>query len=57
MKELGVVTVEDLQNVELSVLEEEFGQMSADTMKKLCVGIDDSPVIAFGLPQVNVQAS
>ncbi|XP_053405434.1 DNA polymerase iota-like isoform X2 [Mercenaria mercenaria] len=51
LKELGVVTVTDLQNAETSVLDEEFGHTSVETMKKLCIGVDDSPVIAFGLPQ------
>lgn len=52
LKELGIVTVSDMQRAESAVLEEEFGPIVAETMKKLCMGVDDSPVVAFGLPQV-----
>lgn len=52
LKELGIVSVSDLQQADSSVLEEEFGHATMETMKKLCSGIDESPVISFGLPQV-----
>ena len=52
LRELGIVSVADLQMADSSVLEEEFGLAAAETMKKLCVGNDDSRVVAFGLPQV-----
>lgn len=51
LRELSVVTTSDLQNADVSLLKEEFGVSMAETMRKLCVGEDDSPVVAFGLPQ------
>lgn len=52
LQALGVVTVNDLQLCQLSDLVKEFGGATAQRLKNLSHGIDDSPVTATGAPQV-----
>ncbi|XP_034548987.1 DNA polymerase iota isoform X2 [Notolabrus celidotus] len=48
---LGVVSVQDLQLFPLNELVREFGAPSAQRLKNLSLGVDDSPVTATGAPQ------
>lgn len=49
---MGVNSIADLKSISMETLQEEFGVSMATTMKNLCEGIDDSPVVTTGLPQV-----
>ncbi|XP_059146585.1 DNA polymerase iota-like [Physella acuta] len=51
LKNLGIVTVQDLQNADHKTLESEFGTATADFLIKSSFGIDNSPVIKYSLPQ------
>ncbi|XP_060071164.1 DNA polymerase iota-like [Ylistrum balloti] len=48
---LGIVTLQDLQQFDLSVLKQELGPKQAVVIQQLSFGIDDSPVVTFGRPQ------
>ncbi|XP_075881884.1 DNA polymerase iota isoform X3 [Nelusetta ayraudi] len=51
LQALGVVSVNDLQLCQLNDLVKEFGGPTAQRLKNLASGIDDSPVIPTGAPQ------
>ncbi|XP_028269213.1 DNA polymerase iota isoform X2 [Parambassis ranga] len=51
LQALGLVSVKDLQLFPLSDLTKEFGGPSAQRLKNLAVGIDDSAVTTTGAPQ------
>ncbi|KAM3868433.1 DNA polymerase iota [Diretmus argenteus] len=51
LQALGLVSVQDLQLFPLADLEREFGGSSAQRLKNLALGIDDSPVTPTGAPQ------
>lgn len=52
LQALGVVTVNDLQLCQLNDLMREFGGPTAQRLKNLSRGIDDSLVTVTGAPQV-----
>ena len=54
LNEMGVVSVKELQDTELSEIKKIFGDAMATTIKQLSLGIDESPVVAFALPQVGL---
>ncbi|KAK3585277.1 hypothetical protein CHS0354_040221 [Potamilus streckersoni] len=51
LEAMGITTVRDVQSALLENLEKELGKPLAVTVKKLCDGIDDTPVHPYGLPQ------
>ncbi|XP_029367408.1 DNA polymerase iota isoform X2 [Echeneis naucrates] len=51
LKTLGLVSIQDLQLFPLNDLVREFGFPSAQRLKNLAIGIDDSPVTVTGAPQ------
>ncbi|KAG7221305.1 hypothetical protein INR49_017372 [Caranx melampygus] len=51
LQSLGLVSIQDLQLFPLNDLVKEFGHSSAERLKNLVVGIDDSPVTPTGAPQ------
>ncbi|XP_071402360.1 DNA polymerase iota [Centroberyx affinis] len=51
LQALGLVSVQDLQLFPLADLVTEFGGSSAQRLKNLALGIDDSPVTPTGAPQ------
>ncbi|KAM7019088.1 DNA polymerase iota [Tautogolabrus adspersus] len=51
LQALGLVSVKDLQLFPLNDLVKEFGASSAQRLKNLSLGIDDSPVTPTGAPQ------
>uniref|UniRef100_A0A3Q3GMU9 Polymerase (DNA directed) iota n=1 Tax=Labrus bergylta TaxID=56723 RepID=A0A3Q3GMU9_9LABR len=51
LQALGLVSVKDLQLFPLSDLVKEFGASSAQRLKNLSLGVDDSPVTPTGAPQ------
>ncbi|XP_044051338.1 DNA polymerase iota isoform X2 [Siniperca chuatsi] len=51
LQALGLVSVKDLQLFPLSDLVREFGGPSAQRLKNLALGVDDSPVTPTGAPQ------
>ncbi|XP_054466614.1 DNA polymerase iota isoform X1 [Anoplopoma fimbria] len=51
LQALGLVSVKDLQLFPLSDLEKEFGGPSAQRLKNLALGVDESPVAPTGAPQ------
>lgn len=51
LQALGLVSVEDLQLVPLNDLVREFGAPTAQRLKNLSLGVDDSPVTPTGAPQ------
>ncbi|XP_071339693.1 DNA polymerase iota isoform X2 [Trachinotus anak] len=51
LQALGLVSIQDLQLVPLNDLVKEFGHHSAQRLKNLAIGIDDSPVTPSGAPQ------
>ena len=53
LQELGVVSVRDLQDTELPLLKKIFGEVAGTHMQQLAHGIDESPVLAYSLPQVS----
>ncbi|KAL8615934.1 hypothetical protein ACOMHN_034610 [Nucella lapillus] len=52
LKVLGVETVHDLQHAPSMQLEEEFGVTMATTIQSLAFGMDPSPVVTYGKPQM-----
>lgn len=52
LNSLEIHSVSDLRQTPLSLLEQEFGPMMGPLLLKLAVGIDEAPVVTFGLPQV-----
>ena len=48
----GVISVKDLQEYPLEDLVQELGANQATVVHQLAMGIDDSPVIAYGKPLV-----
>ena len=54
LKELGVVSVSDLQQFPCSRLEEELGVALATTIHQLSFGVDHSSVVTYSRPQVCV---
>lgn len=52
LQALGVVSVGDLQLCQLKELVKDFGGPTAQRLKNLACGIDDSPVTPTGAPQV-----
>ena len=54
LKEMGVVSIKDLQDAALTELKKVFGDAMATTMKQLSSGNDESPVVAFSQPQVGL---
>lgn len=51
LQALGLVSVEDLQLAPLNDLVREFGASTAQRLKNLSLGVDDSPVTPTGAPQ------
>uniref|UniRef100_A0A4W6ECX6 Polymerase (DNA directed) iota n=1 Tax=Lates calcarifer TaxID=8187 RepID=A0A4W6ECX6_LATCA len=51
LQALGVVSIQDLQLFPLNELVREFGSPSAQRLKNLAAGVDDSPVTPTGAPQ------
>lgn len=51
LNEIGICTVEDLQNVNLSILANKFGNEKAYKYKNWSRGIDNTPVIPSGKPK------
>ncbi|KAM7391230.1 hypothetical protein PAMP_021934 [Pampus punctatissimus] len=51
LQALGLVSVKDLQLFPLADLVREFGGPSAQRLKNLALGVDDSPVTPTGAPQ------
>ncbi|XP_059192229.1 DNA polymerase iota [Centropristis striata] len=51
LQALGLTSVKDLQLFSLNDLVREFGAASAERLKNLALGIDDSPVTPTGAPQ------
>lgn len=51
LQSLGLVTVKDLQLCSLNDLVKEFGDSTAQRLKNLAFGVDDSPVNPTGPPQ------
>ncbi|KAM6944978.1 DNA polymerase iota [Lycodopsis pacificus] len=51
LQALGLVSVKDLQLFPLNNLVKEFGGPSAQRLKNLALGVDDSPVTPTGAPQ------
>ncbi|XP_041854390.1 DNA polymerase iota [Melanotaenia boesemani] len=51
LQTLGLVSLKDLQLYPLNDLVREFGSASAQRLKNLVLGIDDSPVTPTGAPQ------
>lgn len=51
LQALGLISVKDLQVYPLSDLAREFGGATAQRLKNLALGIDDSPVTPTGAPQ------
>ncbi|KAF1389474.1 hypothetical protein PFLUV_G00073790 [Perca fluviatilis] len=51
LQALGLVSVKDLQLFPLNDLVREFGVPSAQRLKNLALGVDDSPVVPTGAPQ------
>ncbi|XP_068461394.1 DNA polymerase iota isoform X2 [Clinocottus analis] len=51
LQALGLVSVKDLQLFPLNDLEKEFGGPSAQRLKNLALGVDDSAVVPTGAPQ------
>jgi hypothetical protein len=47
------VSIEQLQEIPVSQLVPEIGEIQALTIKRLSYGVDDSPVVPYGKPQVN----
>lgn len=52
LQDLGLVSVKDLQLFPLNHLVREFGGPTAERLKNLALGVDTSPVIPTGAPQV-----
>lgn len=52
LQALGLVSVKDLQLCPLNDLAKEFGSLTAQRLKNLSLGVDDSPVTCTGAPQV-----
>ena len=52
LEEIGIKTVMQLREVPELKLEKQFGKKICKMMKQMCLGIDHSPVIASGPPQV-----
>lgn len=52
LQALGLITVKDLQPFPMNELVSEFGGPTAQRLKNLALGIDDSPVTPTGAPQV-----
>ena len=52
---LGIETIDAVQACDQSLLIQEFGTAQAQLMIQLCQGIDPSPVVSKGLPQVCMQ--
>lgn len=52
LKALGLVSVRDLQLCPLPDLVKEFGEVTAKRIQNLACGIDESPVMPAGPPQV-----
>lgn len=52
LQALGLVSVKDLQLCPLNDLAREFGGPTAQRLKNLALGVDDSPVTPTGPPQV-----
>lgn len=52
---LGLETFDAVQACDQSILIQEFGTAQAQVMVQLCQGIDPSPVVSKGLPQVCMQ--
>lgn len=52
LQALGLATVKDLQNFPVNNLVKEFGGPTAQRLKSLVLGVDDSPVTPTGAPQV-----
>lgn len=53
LQALGLVSIQNLQLFPLNDLAREFGGPSAQRLKNLAMGVDDSPVTPTGAPQVN----
>ncbi|XP_058493069.1 DNA polymerase iota [Solea solea] len=51
LQALGVASIKDLQLFPLNDLVKEFGGSSAERLKNLVIGVDDSPVTPTGAPQ------
>ncbi|XP_039477170.1 DNA polymerase iota isoform X4 [Oreochromis aureus] len=51
LQALGLVSVKDLQLCPLNDLVKEFGSPTAQRLKNLALGVDDSPVTCTGAPQ------
>lgn len=54
LQALGLASVKDLQLFPLNDLAREFGAPSAQRLKNLALGVDESPVTPTGAPQVGL---
>lgn len=52
LQALGLVSVKDLQLFPLNDLVREFGGPTAQRLRNLALGVDDTPVTTTGAPQV-----
>lgn len=51
LSELGIETIQQLQDAPADILEDTFGAKLSKSMKELCFGNDNSPVVMSGPPQ------
>lgn len=57
LQALGFFTVKDLQHFPVNTLVGEFGGSTAQRLKSLVLGVDDSPVTPTGAPQVGEEVT
>lgn len=57
LQALGLFTVKDLQHFPVNNLVKEFGGPTAQRLKSLVLGIDNSPVTPTGAPQVSEEVT
>ena len=57
LEKVGVTSVEQLQQVDVTKLNEEFGNETASALKNMSFGEDESPVTKTGPPQVSSSLS
>lgn len=57
LQDLGLFTVKELQHFPVSHLVGEFGGPTAQRLKSLVLGVDESPVTPTGDPQVGEEAT
>lgn len=57
LQALGLFTVKDLHHFPLNNLVREFGGSTAQRLKSLVLGVDNSPVTPTGAPQVGKEVT